>query len=1471
MKRRLLKIFGIGIVVTVIAVVVMLGTLIYPGWSFAWLDKVLAGRVDAVVPGVRVEVSTAHVQLYRAREWRLEVGGFVMGEQGGEDQFTLERAQLRWPVGRLLRGRVMPEQIVVDGVAVWVRELEEGQFHIPVWLEGLLGEESPEQPEGPQWLGFRLGSLPVIMKLQPEERMQVEMRGYAAHILRGQERLSFYLPELWLDMTGTPRGVVLSWHAEDRETVGGSVGSMRLTGFGAGHQRILEGGMQVDVLSEQVEWQNRLQLPLTPGLAAWLRSGFPYLPVPGFLQTEVGFDSSGTIDLDATRMALRGELVLAAGAVELPLEPVVRIGIPPVTTRFESELALVQGSPRMATQIAVRIGEQTVDARMDFTARLDGGEDELAVSTSGAFENFAALLALLPDELRPVEMVGQLAWEAEFATIYSAPVSVQRGILRIDSEGIGIRFRANDYVLEMGDFRFRGEVRKGGQEVRIEPFSLQVGPIAIAGSGMDWQVQEDRRHAEGMVRMDTLRLGDVLDILPREWVAVDPELEQWLRRVTLEQAECLWQVSGAADEALPIHRLELLPQMGLSISGRPIDWAGRMAFELNDGKDLTANLSAHVRAQAIELALAAHISPYPVLPALGDRLEASLNLNLPTVGLIEFWHYLPSSMQAAMGLTESEVADFALAKALSWHNLEVSGLPQWPVLAIGDLSGKVQLITGAQSVEIDYQTDRTEEEHSVVRLSMAPYTVGNAGLRLADRLPFPAAALQLPFTGEVAVTLPATLVLDEREPYLEQIHVAASVTMPGGYIAANEFLPADLPVRRMHAEFALTPLALQLERGSAVLELLSGSYIATAESMTLQEGVPTGFVVLEALQVLPAELMAYVDPALLPEQLQPYWGDLEISGGLQRASVRARMGADGPESLPQGIAGVVFEMMAGVGVRHPQFPDLDIAGIQVSGSEAGITVEVADAGVAGARLTEMVLRVGDPLGVDPTIVWDADLHLAWDPLLGHLERMEMADMLPEGIGGGDLALEMTGRLLATGSLQQAFRGTVELQVEPLQLQQLLEGSLPVRADWRWDPVGKVSFNMDADLTHLATHVDGLAVNKQAGLPARLGFAASGSGLLADGEPPQVQVKVDMRNFLLDRVQLEVDAGFTAGFAGEYAGLQTARLRFEGMDYSDISMELDARDGALWRFQATSQKLNLAPLMQQFEPWMLSLLADEEPVDALAGAALAGPADKPVAQEEASTADAVPHPPMQISLNLDSIQFGSVQQFGPLVLDTRIRNVFVDEMHFSLQNAAEALRITIAPLSGELADYRRSFRMELGEVGHWLRTGVRPLLLLQSPAAQQNDLLQQVRALPSYFDRGDLLMAGQFQLQPAWQVDVDHFSLRGLRLRTEVPFFSRIAALVNRRLILEVPFAEFRAGLIQANAEQVQGSDFFMEGPINLSLEKVRYEMASGHTHIEGRVFGVAFEVLGVPPDLQFFLKERSPVIRTITVEDDFEW
>lgn len=1356
-----------------------MGTLIYPGWNLSpflgWGERMAGGAL----PGLELKIGRAHVQLRGGREGVFTVGGVIVAEHAGEENLRLEDATLFWPVGRLLRLRLMPERVEVAGCEVWISTDESGLPQPPRWVPTDTDAAVSADGVTGAWADLRLSSIPLIWKLEVDEEMSLVLTDYRANLRQESGNAEFALPLLEVTLRGWENGVHAHWAAGEEETDG---------------PRWVEGRLTADVPGERIDWQNNLFLPLTPDLAEWLVTGFPFLPVPSFFETQATFVSEGETDLRAATTKARGELSLAPGAISLPGRPELRMGIPALRMAFDSHLAYGMALPVLHSDLRIRIGEGDRAAEIAVTAEVDGIADQIRMETSGALRYLEDLLTLLPDHWQPVAIQGDFSWEASMDTLYTAPAHVRVGRVSLGSGGISIVFPGDTSPsIDLASFTFAGQIEQAGQSLAVDPFHLEAGPIRLEGTGLRWDGSQPDEWGTGEVSLSPLAIAEVLALIPADLLEIPDDAATWLRETHIDRLRLAFGFLPDPTGALTGLRFRIQPEWTLRVAGMPIEGSGTV-----DGFPFLQTAETELTLARFNPARLRH----PATQAIG-QLDGEFEIALK--GTFDG----PERIARIVGGIEAESGVFHPGESLAPY-----------------LAGSVDLHHISLSGHLFLDTDFAAEAHLSVASALGRLAVGFHPESFPTGAPFPATL----FT-EANISLeptPTAVLLDllahglhegtglTRDELADFDLLSLKATLRGPFPTSGEIpdpsawtgngsLESRTGRESLGIDFALSP------RTKRTVEIAwkARPWNPGRTDLVLfrRLGLPSDVV------QLPLTLSGGLTLAFDPEET----GDPSLVSALARVHAH---GQSGSVHLPELLKD-----------RLP-LHELDLA---------------LDLNALGARIETARLRVDTPLG--KLSASTEDLHLLPSPAgegevgLRNLDFAQAIEALnPEMLTGAGLTPESA-----------ILRGTLDELTARLEI-----GETP--SAYPLPYLAGLAFDLRARDIHLQT-----SALPELHLPAILANGTLGQTSVFGSRREVFSVDLNLDGFFFPEFRLSLHSRFSESFSGDYAGCEHLRFGFRGMEGSDLQITADIPGaGREWDVRLNSRALNLAPLLLQAETWVADLFRD---VPAQEGAIARQPPAPSPAQPEETSATAFPGlPDIRFSMMLDRIHIAQMRELGRMRSSVHLVDGWPHTVAFSLAQEDHLIKLDMDAREG---GWETTF--SLGKVHHWVASAVAPLDFYKSPLFRTDATVARLRNLPDSIDQGDFRFAGHINVRPDITASLRNISLAGLILRTEVTFLNRIAALVDRRVMLLVPFKEFRIDSLTYDAKGlITANDIFIDGPINLALNLARFDTQSFETLIEGRVFGIAFEVVGIAPDLSFYLQETRAV-RAITVQDDFDW
>ena len=1548
-RPRYKKAIKAALVLLMTSVVFMMGTLLWPGWRLAPFKGLLTGAMEGAVPGLSCRIESGRIQYEWGSGLVLEIAGVELGEVAGPETMRLGRAHLRFPAGRVMRGRVLPERVSVEELEVWCTLDDAGRVQLPPWLVGLMRtKEGTEKAVEGEPAELRLASIPGFFELKEGERLRVSMERYRAHLMTEGKEHVFALPNLYIEMSGGTRGPEVRWWSE---------------GYAWEETELLRGSMRVDVGNEHITWDNSFHLPLKPDLAAWLRAGFPFWPIPAFLDTGIHFSSTGEIRLEESFMVTEGRFVLDGGRVDLAGGEPLSLGIPEVESRYTGKVNWSGEAPDIETSVSVGLGSGGGIAEVSAEASLQGGSGDLRVTNAGNLRQIEGLLAHLPETFRPVALSGDLNWSMQMDLRLGETTKVREGRLAIGSAGVSIVMEDERIQpIRIEPFRFSGTAERSGRRIQVDPFTFTVGPVELRGSELRWEAGPTSTGGEGWVALAPLAVEDVLRRLPANLLAAIPaETRAWLDSIHIGKARLDISVDGDAPDQ-PLGLLRLRPSWVVEIGGSAItgngeaevalatgeveanasvapfnpvgmlppgvaDWmvfdgivsgkawlAGGMETVqtslsidigegwLRAGEQLSGHLGkplrvggGHVHLKArdherfeaeldtalsllgADLGLGAEVTTRALRDWEGDRVDVALKGKIGDMAANRFFDVLSEELITDSTLSGEELTDLGIRFLAGRLRLAIETVEGSPFIALDSTEVDLSIQTGSTSLDFTAEGEPQEGRFGI-DWAVREWDPGETGMVLGARLPVELASLRLPITAGGRIEAPERIPLAGENLAEPDLSARAQVALEGGTLGPNAHLALGLEL-----DLKMTGDGLWTDDGP------SGRLVGTVR------GFDTAWI--------PAALPSN----LLPETARPYLEGLRMAGGIDEGRFELRIGKGAPDlpvpyldSLSYGIKG------SGIRVSSNKAPELRIAGYELIGTLDKARFSCTGAGVDGFMVTSLSAEVKDPLRTIPEI----RMELAYLCEPGKLEPLPyligVGDSVPEWLewsavdGRMDGELRIAGRLrsepapghwrvdhslkltglkaplppdtasfgqldgvLATTWVENRLEAEWKLLPQGLFVRDTLSGSPVLTGSAYGWADGRLSFDCELDLTEVATNSAHLSRNKQAGEHARAivsGKADVGSG----GKGPlQARVEVDVADFLISEFSIEMAAALTSLDSPNIEDLESARLAVAWAGHSDLSLAVASLPSGVLDMRISGERLNFAPLLTLLEPAMVGLFGEATETEA--------DGDVPPAPLMERQPEPLPAPMElpEIALHVDigEITFGAFGRLGPLVVEGALADKWIKNLSVDFATGGDPFKLRLRP------DPTRRLRMECHwrNLGGWMEAGMSPLRLLTGERAQAHPTIRKLIGLPGYFRSGDLALTGYLGQHPSLAVELDSFKLDDLALQAEIPFLSKIAALVKRKVVIQVPFKTFAMESLVTDLQDLAIKELRLEGPVTIDFERIAYNLGSGDTEVVGKIFGIGFEVVGTVPDLSFYLQEDNTLIQSVTTSDDFEW
>ena len=144
-------------------------------------------------------------------------------------------------------------------------------------------------------------------------------------------------------------------------------------------------------------------------------------------------------------------------------------------------------------------------------------------------------------------------------------------------------------------------------------------------------------------------------------------------------------------------------------------------------------------------------------------------------------------------------------------------------------------------------------------------------------------------------------------------------------------------------------------------------------------------------------------------------------------------------------------------------------------------------------------------------------------------------------------------------------------------------------------------------------------------------------------------------------------------------------------------------------------------------------------------------------------------------------------------------------------------------------------------------------------------------MPATLLGGHVAAAGTLAWTDSTNTLIGSAKIDRLTLQQEIEFLRKIAALVKRRVLLQIPFETFEIQEFRANPDFIALRDTRIVGPLDVTASFIHLDLAQSFLDMSGKVLGIGFEVTGPFDEPHFYLSEKNQLVKGITTEDDFDW
>ncbi len=1455
------------------AVSLVPASLVWPGWPLHPVAAVAAGR--ARDQGLVLQTKSPWLRIHSDMTARVTVGSLRLADAANPDALSAGRVDLRWQLGGLFSGNLAPASVHIDEVAA---RLVAGEDGLPRFLTMPAGNETTPASATPFTPADLSGSIlpridhPLALSVG---RVRVDLPPGlpAKQASAGPVALELGRPDA--DTLRTSVNVPLL--IDDRPGALDLALNLRLS-------RDWLGDLALDVQAAPAAGQPPLRVALKAARDSADAPATLSLHIndcaPGAWLPLLGRDDlptvAGVVDLEFTARGdpLKNRLDHAAAQVATTgltvVSPLIARPLVVPDTRFALNVE-DNGARGAIAAFATRAGPFAIRSpgiRWDTAGDTVSGEGEMLVDAVP----LAELLSWLPAETR-----AQLPLADDEAA--KIGIDATRLGLRIDGDRRDGRPRIA--------FDTRGGLVLNGNQLVVE-----------AGGVIDT--------ATGAMQADIA----VPDFVQARWqLAVlrrfpAPELAAPLRAEvklrgrwpdTLEEAR--WSVVAGEGHVVPKG-----PSLRWLAKPFPIS-SFTLAGRIDDGlKKLTIEQLAFASGRArFALDRTELNSRQALTAATAADTQARFTLTLENWFPADFLPLLGPELEQVVAPVATDLARIGLERLETGAEVNFPSQP-WLDPTIRTLNGRQSALVRVGDERIPVQATWTLDPDTgrvAASFQLPNLRPDRLALSAFDQSPVPPSALDLAFAVKIGVSA------DPRAQSLDAMDLRASVdvTAENGAIKANPLLAADLPVARMEMSARARILPLRLTDLRVFADF-------AGPTLLIDDGrADFGASGLGAMRVALRELPLDWARARVPTEWIPIeLRDARVGGQLIRLDLRAEFPTpSGDDAVPDPTALDLAAELHDLRLALPDSPELSVPTVEARGGLDQLTVLVPRVTTDGVELTKLQAVVAKPLAVAPRaeVSGNARVDLARMPAL--LATPRLRELLPDGLALDGLAGIVDAGFTATAPLEPAklpaeLRATLavnardlappaallppDIRVGPTALALSADiagesagGKLSMRpsalvvAPWlNGPPVVETTFAVTRQKADLRTSIDLSKVvietpevcwRKAVGQPAALNIEAAVT-LPASDTAAQVEALIQGEGLAFSPLRTRL----SAALADERnPGLNLApqvaffRLRETSVGRSSLELDVDrAADGAT-RVALRSPKLDLAEWVERLSPaivaWNRASVAPATPVATPAATSTTAPA----------AITPLDLPAIDLRADIERIVMSDTRDISGVAVDAALRDGLPARLTFAA-NAGGAARIDLRldPAAG-----RHPWSFAMTDMGGWLRTGAAPLERVPSAPDLPDSTLESLRALPASFVGGDIALRGTADFRDAVNTLDGGGRVDGLVLEQELTFLARIAALVKKRVILQVPFKVFDLPAFTVSPSRVSLQNMRVEGPLTVTSDRLNLDFARNEIDMGGKVLGIGFEVAGPIDDPRFYLTEKNLLIKGITQQNDFDW
>lgn len=774
--------------------------------------------------------------------------------------------------------------------------------------------------------------------------------------------------------------------------------------------------------------------------------------------------------------------------------------------------------------------------------------------------------------------------------------------------------------------------------------------------------------------------------------------------------------------------------------------------------------------------------------------------------------------------------------------------------------------------------------------------------------------LAFPLSLEIGVEAPATMLGTVEGGPRARLRVAGGA----GEILPGDLLGAAIPLTGWELAVGARIDELQLDEFHFLADF-GGPRIHLDEvelDGPLGAGPIGGHLRLRLEQFPLAWAWARAPKGITEGAIPPEFTPRELSGALDTLDFEARFLVDPAALGPEALQAFSLVLRAtDLGLRPGDLPPVNLKTLTVDGNIEEIHLAMTGAGTDGMRLETLEARVRDPLdearrnvSVVGRVVGDgvvlgstlggcgeslpmppaigtllsavpANLWVDFDLDAPLLPTLAPADVTAHATVGWEVSVadgaisDLPFHGEVTGGVRVAWETAALTLTGETRLQDFAfadQASGETRVDWtvRSD-LQTALLQLGVDLSQTRLFLAPLGWEKPGGEVARLSFGAEINEGLLPGETPQAgRFAIGLEGLLLREVA--INGGWNLAFGDDlsWGGLQRVQVDHLAFDGSEMQMELNLPSADALDFHLWGSRLDV----RAFYPLLERLAHVLQPADASENPALAQ-TESEGALEEATPGESSVASTLRViaDLQLDEIVLSDDRSLRGFHTAAVVDGTRVESAAFGFDYGTDDLRFTLKPRGDATPIGWGDWDFHLRDIARLADYLTAPFRDLSDAAREANPTFAQLAGVSGMLLGGEVTSGGAFWQGEGGPVLDASLRVEGLVLVHDIPLLTRISRLVDREVKLGVVFDRFEWETIHFEPGKVHLGGGFLDGPLDLTFEKIDLDLETMALEMKGEIFGVCYEEIGYLNDLGLPYLCESTMLKPMLEEDEFDW